>query len=126
MSRGHKPRRAYRAAMPVAEGRGKVQMAENGPERLYDFRIVSAVPVASICVKYAGRILATLAEIAAEFCEEIRKLRAITHDSAISRELWLCSKHGTLRFFRIIADGIVELGRDGHPLVEKGSPASGS
>jgi len=112
--------------MPVAEVRGKVQMVENGPERLYDFTIVCAVPVAFVCVKYAGRILVQPAEIAAEFQEEIQKLRSITHDTAISRELWLCSKHNTLRFFRIIADGLVELGRDGKPLVETGSPASGS
>ncbi|MCK9631275.1 MAG: hypothetical protein M0R30_06485 [Methanoregula sp.] len=116
MSRGPKSRRAYRASIPVAEIREKVQMAENGPERLYDFTIVSTVPVAFICVKYARRILVSLAEIAAEFSEDIQKLRLITHDTAISRELWLCSKHGTLRFFRIIADGLVELGRDGKVL----------
>jgi hypothetical protein len=92
-------------------------MADDGPERMYDFTIVSTVPVAFIRVKFARRIFASLAEIVAEFSEDIRKLRLISHDMAISRELWLCSKHGTLRFFRIIADGLVELGRDGKVLV---------
>jgi len=116
MSRGPKPRRAYRAAIPVARCRGKIQMAENGPERLYDFTIVSAIPVAFVCVKYAPRILLSLTEIAAEFHEAILELMAVTRDTAISRELWICSKHGTLRFFRIMENGLVELGRDGHPL----------
>lgn len=113
LSRGPKPRRALKAAIPIAELRGRVQMAKSGPESLYDFTIVSAVPVAFIRIKYAARILAPLAEIAAEFREAILELGAVTHDNAISRELWLCSKHGTLRFFRIIAEGLVELGRDG-------------
>ncbi len=83
---------------------------------MYDFTIVSAVPVAFIRVKYAARILAPLAEIAAEFREAIPERNAVTHDTAISRELRLCSKHGTLRFFRIIADGFAGLGRDGQPV----------
>jgi hypothetical protein len=116
MSRGPKPIRALRFAMPAAWQRGRVQMAEYGPEILYDFTIVSGVPVAFIRVKFAARILLSLAEVAADFKEAIEGLKTITHDAAISRELWLCSKHGTLRFFRIIADGIVELGRDGKSL----------
>jgi hypothetical protein len=119
MSRGPKPRRAYKVAIPIAGRRGKIQMAGNGPENLFDFIIISAVPVAFVRVKYAGRILVPLTEITAEYHEEILRLKSISHDTTISRELWLCSKHGTLRFFRIIADGLVELDRDGQPLAEK-------
>ena len=116
MSRGPRPHRALKAAIPVAWQRGRIQMAEYGPESLYDFTIVSALPVAFIRVKFAARILLSLAEVAAYFTDAITGLKTITNDAAISRELWLCSKHGTLRFFRIIADGIVELGRDGKPV----------
>ena len=123
MSRGPKPRRALSAAIPVAEQRGKIQMSGNGPESLYDFVIVSAVPVVFVRVKYTGRILAPLMEIMAEYREEILRLQSISQDTAISRELWLCSKHGTLRFFRITPSGLVGLGRDGQLLMEKSSPA---
>jgi len=116
MSRGPKPRRALKAAIPVAEQRGKVQMPERSPESLYDFMIICTIPVAFVRVKFAPRILLSLAEIAMEFREAIILLRAVTHDTPVSRELWLCSKHGTLRYFRIIADSLVELGRDGRPL----------
>ena len=71
--------------------------------------------VAFIRVKYAVRILASPAEIAAEFREAVLALQAIPSDTAILRELWLCSKHGTLRFFRILADQLIELGLDGQP-----------
>jgi hypothetical protein len=91
-------------------------MPERSPESLYDFMILCTIPVAFVRVKFAPRIRLSLAEIAADFREAILQLGAVTHDTAISRELWLCSKHGTLRFFRIIADSLVELGRDGRPL----------
>jgi hypothetical protein len=42
------------------------------------------------------------------------------HDATISRELWLRSKHGTWWFFRVMAEGLVELGRDGRPFDEVG------
>ena len=115
MSRGPKPFRALKAAIPIAKHRGMIQMAGNGPENLYDFAIVSTVQVAFIRVKYAARILASPAEIAAEFREVILELQAIPYDTAISLETWRCSKHGTLRFFRILADQLIELGLDGQP-----------
>ncbi|MFA4848451.1 MAG: hypothetical protein WC626_01865, partial [Methanoregula sp.] len=40
-------------------------------------------------------------------------------DDAISRELWLRSRHGTWRFFRLTSEYLVELGQDGHPLLGK-------
>jgi hypothetical protein len=119
MSRGPRPRRALDTAIPIAQQRGIVQVTGSGPELLYDFTIVSAIPVAFVRVKYAGRILATLPDIAADFHEAISRLRSIAYDAAISHELWLCSKHGTLRFFSVTADSLIELGRDGKPLEKK-------
>jgi hypothetical protein len=116
MSRGPLPRRALDAALPVARQRGTVRQAERGPELLYDFTILGVAPIAFVRVKYAARIRAALPEIVACFQEEISLIRLITHDAAISRELWLCSKHGTLRFFRVTNDGLIELGRDGKVL----------
>lgn len=116
MSRGPRQVRTLSDAIPIAHVRGHVQMTATGPEQLYDFTIASSFPVAFVTAKYAPRIFATLAEIVAEFQEAIARLRSVTQDAAISRELWLRSKHGTWRFFRIMADHLVELGRDGKPL----------
>jgi hypothetical protein len=91
-------------------------MAGPGPESLYDLTIISAVPVVFVRVKFAARILASLQEIIAEFRDAILRLRSIPQDAAISRELWLRSKHGTWRLFRVAADGLTELDRDGRPL----------
>jgi hypothetical protein len=45
--------------------------------------------------------------------------------TAISRELWLRSRHGTWRFFRVTADGLVEIGRDGNVCPGPGGPDTG-
>ena len=116
MKRGPKARRALIDAIPIGQLRGKVQQAYGGVERLYDFTIVCAVPIAFVKVGFAPRILAAISLIAEDFREDIRELRLITKDAAISLELWLRSKHGTWRFFRVTGDGIMELGRDGRPL----------
>jgi hypothetical protein len=125
MSRGPLPKRALDTAIEIAEQRGIVQKAERGPVFLYDFTIVGTSPVAFIRVKYFPRILALLDEIAAEFRHEIHLLRSITRGAAVSLELWLRSRHGTWRFFRVAADGIVELGRDGRPPGGKTGTAPG-
>lgn len=113
MSRGPRPRRALPEAIRLAHLRGTIQPAGKGPEALYHFTILANGMIAFVRVRFAARILASPAEIAATFKEEILRLRAVTQDAAISRELWLRSKHGTWRFFRVTAEGLVELDRDG-------------
>jgi hypothetical protein len=120
MSRGPSPRRALADAIPLAEKRGTVQHIPDGPEKLCDFVIWSAVPVAFVRVKRAERILASLPAIAQEFHEPITGLRLVASSVTISRELWPRSRHGTWRFFRVTGDGIIELGRDGEPLRDSG------
>jgi hypothetical protein len=120
MSRGPRALQTLRDAIPIAKIRGMVQMAERGPEALFDFTIAGTKPVAFVRAKFSEHILAALAEIARDFDEDIRQLRSVTQDAALSCELWLRSRYGTWRFFRVTADSIIELGRDGLPLVGKG------
>ena len=47
---------------------------------------------------------------------EIAEIRIIASSREISRELWLCSPRYAYRFFRVLDDGLIELGRDGVPL----------
>lgn len=113
MSRGPYPGRTLAAALPIAEIRGMVQRIRSARESLYDIVIATAVPVAFVRVKYADRIHLTLAETEEYYREAITGLRSIVSAENISRELWLRSRHGTWRFFRVMKTGLVELSRDG-------------
>ena len=116
MSRGPQSRLTLAEALPIARGRGTVQTAGRGPEYLYDFTIVSAIPVAFVRVSYCERIHAPVALIAMDFQDKLVRLRRILRHEAISQELWLRSRYGTWRFFRLTTEGLVELGRDGRLL----------
>jgi hypothetical protein len=116
MSRGPYPGRTLASALPIAAIRGTVHLIRLARGSLYDIVISTAVPVAFVRVKYADRILLTLAEAEEFYYEAITGLRAIVSTENISRELWLRSRHGTWRFFRVMKTGLVELSRDGKPL----------
>ena len=122
MIRGPRPLVTIRDAIPIGLQRGMIQLAERGTEMLYDFTISETKPnpVAFVSVKYTERIRATLEDISRDCDDRIRKLRSIARDATVSCELWLHSRYGTWRFFRITADAIVELGRDGRSLGENG------
>jgi len=111
--RGRRPYRALPEARAIGTLRGKVQNAEHGPESQYDFTITGTLPIAFIVVRYGPRILAALRDLEREFRNAILQLRSIASDGSVSCELWLRSKYGTWRFFRVVGEGIVEIGRDG-------------
>jgi hypothetical protein len=121
MSPEVRPRRTLPDAISLARLRGKVQVTGNRREALYHFTIVTAGLVAFVRARFAERILATSAQVAAEFRDDIARLRAVAEAAGISRELWLRSRHGTWRFFRIIANGLVEISRDGQALPDDGA-----
>jgi hypothetical protein len=66
---------------------------------------------------FAPEILAATRQLADDFKEEIAQLRIIARDAATTAELWLRSKHGTWRFFLVTPDSLVEIDRDGKPVV---------
>ncbi len=117
MSHGPRPHRALEEAIPIAKARGVIQMAMSGPERVFDIAIVSKIPVTFTRVMFAPEILATIQQLANDFKEEIGQLRIIARDKAITTELWLRSKHGTWRFFLVTPNSLVEIDRDGKPVV---------
>jgi len=117
MSRGPRPHRALSEAIPIAKERGIVQLAGLSPERIYDISIISKVPVTFARVMFAPSILATILELGDDFKEEIAQLRIIARDAAITAELWTRSRHGTWRFFVVTANTLVEIGRDGKPIM---------
>jgi hypothetical protein len=48
---------------------------------------------------------------------EIRDLFRENPGRICARERWACIPHGRLRFSRIMENGIIELGRNGEPIV---------
>jgi hypothetical protein len=117
MSRGPRPHRALAEAIPIAKARGIVQLALGGPERIFDIAIVSKIPVTFSRVMFAPEILAAIQQLADDFKEENAQLRIIARDAAITAELWLRSKHGTWRFFLVTPAALVEIDREGKPVV---------
>ena len=117
VSRGPRPHRALSEAIPIAKDRGIIQLAGLNPERIYDISIVSKIPVTFARVMFAPSILATIQELAEDFKDEIARLRIIARDAAVTAELWLRSRHGTWRFFVVTANTLVEIDRDGKPVV---------
>jgi hypothetical protein len=117
MTRGPRPHRAIGEAVPIAKARGIVQMAMSGPERIFDIAIISKIPVTFSRVMFAPEILATIQDLAEYYQKEIAQLRVIARDAAITAELWLRSKHGTWRFFRVTPNSLVEIDRDGTPVM---------
>lgn len=116
MSRGPPSKRTWAEAIPVARQRGTIQMAARGQENLYDFTIVSSLPVAFVRVSYCANIHAPVVEIKTNFQDLLSRLSRISRHDAISRELWLRSRHGSWRFFRLVENVLVELGWNGLPL----------
>ncbi len=125
MIRTARPHRALPEAIAIARQRGKVQVAVKGPEARYHFTIDSTTTGAFVRVRFTPRILASPADIATEFRGEVLRLRAIMRDVALTRELWLRSKHGTWRFFRVTAEGVMEIDRHGLEISDKDGAGAG-
>lgn len=125
MIRTARPHRALPEAIAIARQRGKVQVAVRGPETQYHFTIDATTTGAFVRVRFTPRILASPADIAAEFREEISRLRVIMRNVTVSRELWLRSKHGTWRFFRVTAEDVVEIDRNGREISDTDGTGAG-
>jgi hypothetical protein len=94
-----------------------VQTADN----LCDFVISGKGILALVRVRKSRRLHSPVAQIEEDFSGAIADARRIPCGGPVSRELWLYSRFGILRFFRILDDGIVELDRRGAPLTECGT-----
>jgi hypothetical protein len=118
MSRGPPSRRALAEAIPLAERRGTFQLAGRGPEKLFDFAIVSTMPIVFVKVCSCSRIHAPVTELMMKFQDRLIRMRMIPDHASISREIWLRSRHGRWRFFRLAGESLAEQGQDGQPLVK--------
>jgi hypothetical protein len=91
-----------------------------GLESMSDLVIRTAAYVAFIKTRRAEKITATIQDIEHTYHNVIAELRLFPESARILRELWIYSKHGTYRFFRIGTAGLVEVGQDGMPVPPSG------
>lgn len=69
--------------------------------------------VALVRIKRVERIRITPDWLERAAAEDLAALRFIVSSPEISRELWIYTPKGTFRFFRVLADSLVELDRYG-------------
>jgi hypothetical protein len=125
MTRGRIPVEALRVAEPIAQKRGLVQHYMRKRGSVCNFTIMSPGIVAHVALRCVRRLCCTVEEISRDCAAEIAALRIIASSKEISRELWLSSPRYALRFFRVLDNGLIELGRDGAPLTAANpTPAS--
>jgi hypothetical protein len=131
MKRGPVMPRGIELAVPVALQRGHVMVFIRSLLNLGEFLITGNGVFVLVGVRFARKLFASIAEIEAEFAEVITGLRLVPRNGPVSCELWLYSRYGTLRHFRIRDAGLVEVDLYGTPLdqvkpVAAGAPPSGN
>lgn len=116
MPRGRFPLKALEAAMKIAVKRGLVRMYERGPGSIATFAIVRPGLLAEVRIKRLRRMDCTKESLNRDAANEIAGLKMYPSCPQISRELWGVSPDYFIRFFRVMDNGIIELGIDGEPL----------
>jgi hypothetical protein len=95
-----------------------------GLESLIDLVIRTAAYVAFIKTRRTEKITATIQEIEYAYHDLIAELRLFPVSAQILLELWIYSKHGTYRFFRVGETGLAEVDRNGMPVPPQGEIAA--
>jgi hypothetical protein len=103
-------------AVPVALRRGHVMVFIPSLLNLGEFLITGNGWFVLVRVRLARKLFAGIADIEAEFSDAITGLRLVPRSGPVSCELWLYSRYGTLRHFRVGDAGLVEIDCYGTPL----------
>jgi hypothetical protein len=109
MTRGFPSYRAIAAALLVARVRGEVSVFRQDPGTPGHFLLNTANGNSIVCVKRTRRLHGTVLEIEIEFREALSLLRLVILSTGMSREFWLWSPYGSMRFFRVEDAGLTEL-----------------
>jgi hypothetical protein len=113
MVRGRRPLIALSEAKHIAEKRGEVRHFRHEPDMICSFVIYIVGLVAFVRIHRVERIRITPAWLEREAAEDLRALRFIASSPEISRELWIYTPKGTFRFFRVLANSLAEIDRNG-------------
>jgi len=120
MKRRTEPVKGFEVTIPVALRRGRVMQFRSSPAYVSEFLFYGNGLLVMVSLRLARKLFhATLNEISAEYADAIAGLCTIPCGGPVSRELWLYSRYGALRFFRAREDGsLEEIDRDGVPFVD--------
>jgi hypothetical protein len=116
MRRGPQISQGLALALPFALRRGHVMVFMAALLNLAELLITGNGLFVLVRVQLARRIRTGIGEIEAEFADAIAGLRLVPRTGPVSCELWLYSRHGTLRYFRIEDTRLVEIDCCGTPL----------
>ena len=111
MKRGPAPNRGLRIAIPVALALGRVIFFMASPYYPGDFMIAGNGYLGIIRLRLSEKIRATLPEIQKDYSRSVVELASLPRGGPVCYELWLYSRYGRLRFFRITETGLEELDR---------------
>jgi hypothetical protein len=109
MKPGPVPHKGFDLAFPVATQRGEVMRFIPSHWYVGDFIILSAGRLTLVCMRLAERIRATVAEIQEIYSDALDRLATVPSGGPVSREFWLYSRNGALRYFRLLETGIAEI-----------------
>lgn len=126
MTRGRQPTKNRDAGVAKAEARGAVMQFVPEAGMVCTFMIRGAGRIIFVRIKRADRLHCTVPELAADYDALIAGLRMLPGAGPVTRELWLYSKKGVWRYFRVTDSGIEETGPDGEPLILAGKPSAGA
>jgi len=118
MSRGFPSQKALDASLPIAQARGVVIFFRQDHGTPGDFQINGPGDNVVVRVKRTRRIHCTIPEITIQNSELIALLRTAILSPGTSREFWLWSPYGTMRFFRVENACLVEQDRHGDSLIQ--------
>lgn len=121
MTRGRPPRQATGEAFDIAQKRGAAINISGVKNPLADLVIFCPISTTFVRVKRTRTHISSMPDITAKFEHEIFLLRRIPLTNVLFRELWVRSPRGSWQYFRIVAEGIIEIhsnGGFGHEMVD--------
>ena len=113
MTRGRKPLIALVEAEVIGRTRGCVLPTPGRREDHFNLILFTELLTTFIRVKRSTIHISDPNEILAMYRREIIRIRKVSLTGVVTRELWVRSPRGNWQFFRILADRIVEIRRDG-------------
>jgi hypothetical protein len=116
MTRGRLPKKGLEDAILVAKARGAVMNFLQNRDSLCDFMIVGNDNLVVVRVRKARCIRNSREDFEREFQDPIKGLRSFPSSGLILKELWIYSRYGIWRFFRMEDTVMIEICQDGTPL----------
>ena len=108
MTRGPVSEQAVEWALPLAAQRGSVYFFRQGRDCPCDFLIANTSGIVFVRVKRTRCFHQSGPELESECRDHLLRLRAVPVSPTVGRELWVCSRYGRWRFFRVTNTGIEE------------------